>query len=108
MTVKPQRCPTCHRRYKRSNDQNARYWALLHAISERVKVRGDTFSPETWHLYFKSRFLGRQEYRLPNGANMMVPNSTADLEVPEFSDYMTKLEAWAAERDVWLEDGVLK
>jgi hypothetical protein len=108
MSTKPVRCPTCHRRFKRSNDQNARYWALLHAISEKVKPgNGDGFSAETWHVYFKSKFLGCDEYAMPNGKTMLIPRSTADLDVSEFADYMTKLDAWAAERDVWLEDGML-
>jgi hypothetical protein len=38
---------------------------------------------------------------------MMIPESTADLDVPEFSDYLTKCEAWAAERDIYAEDGML-
>ena len=30
--------------------------------------------------------------------------SQAQLDVAEFNDYMTKVEAWAAERGVWLAD----
>jgi len=33
-----------------------------------------------------------------------IVRSSADLDVDAFSDYMTKVEAWAAERGVFLED----
>lgn len=98
------RCPTCNRRHKRSNPQNARYWLLLHAIAEKLKPQDAIYSAETWHTYFKSRFLGCEEIALPNGKVLQIPNSTADLEIPEFADYMTKVEVWANEHGVWLED----
>ena len=106
MTARPTvaRCPTCHRRHKRSNPQNARYWLLLHEISEKLRPGGEQFSPESYHEWFKSKLLGRVEVKLPNGYTTQITNSTADLETPEFSDYMTKVEAWASERGVWLAD----
>jgi hypothetical protein len=32
------------------------------------------------------------------------PNSSAEEDTPEFSDYMTAVEAWAAERGVFLDE----
>ncbi len=104
MAEKLTRCPACHRRFRRSNPQNARYWLLIHAIAEKVKPNGQEFGPETWHTWAKSKFLGCEEFRLPNGKTLLIPKSTTDLEVPEFADYMTQLEAWANEHKVWLED----
>ena len=102
--MKQERCPTCHRRHKRSNPQNARYWLLLHAIADKLRPNGEEFSAESYHEFFKSRFLGSEDVRLPNGKTIQIRHSTTDLEVPEFSDYFEKVSAWAAERDVWLED----
>lgn len=102
--MKQDRCPTCKRRHKRSTEANRRYWLLLHLIAENVRPEKQAYSAEVWHTYFKSRFLGCVEVKLPNGKTMPIPNSSADLDVGEFNDYMTKVEAWAGERDVWLAD----
>ena len=102
--TRPLRCPTCHRPHKRSSDQNRRYWLLLHMIAERVTPLQQTYSADQWHEYFKSRFLGCEEVKLPNGKVLQIPRSSADLTTPEFNDYMTQVEAWASERDIFLED----
>lgn len=99
-----ERCPTCHRRYRRSNPANARYWLLLSLIAEKVKPEERAFSTETWHTYFKSRYLGCDEHKLPNGMTMQIPKSSADLDTAEFTTYMNQVEEWARDRDVWLED----
>jgi len=100
---KPDRCPTCHRRHRRSNPANARYWLLLHAIADKVKPGGLSYSADQWHHYMKSRYLGCDDVALPNGKTLTIPKSSADLDVADFNDYMTKVEAWAVERDVWLD-----
>lgn len=102
--LRPERCPTCHRRHKRSNPQNARYWLLLHAIADKVRPETVTYSAQTWHYYFRSRFLGCDEVKMPNGETLLIPLSTADLDIAEFNVYMEQVEHWAAMRDVWLED----
>lgn len=100
----PARCPTCKRKYKRSRQANARYWTLLHQLAERLPVRGQHYSAENWHRYFKSKFLGCVEHRMPNGKTVIEINSSADLDVDEFNSFTTKVEAFAAERDIYLED----
>ncbi len=98
------RCPSCGRKYRRSNPQNARYWLLLFRISERLPVQGQTYSAEQFHLYFKSRFIGCDDVKLPNGKVITIPKSSADLDVAEFNEYMEKVEAWAAEHNVYLDE----
>jgi hypothetical protein len=68
-----------------------------------VKKVGD-YSTDSWHLYFKQRFLGQDEVKLPNGKIVQIPKSTADLPVDDMSTYYTKVEQWAAERGVFLGD----
>ena len=104
--MKLERCPTCHRKHRRSNPANARYWLLLHAIAEKVKPGGNAASADTWHLWAKSKFLGCDDVKLPSGKTLTIPRSTAALDTAEFNDYMTAVEAWAATRDVWLDDVV--
>jgi hypothetical protein len=89
---------------KRSHQANARYWLLLHQISENVKPSGKTYGAETWHCWAKSKWLGVDEHKLPNGKTMQIPKSSADLDTAEFNDYMTAVETWAGERGVWLAD----
>lgn len=100
----PERCPTCGRRNKRSNEQNSRYWALLSLIAERLKPKGESYSTETWHTLFKKLYIGWDEVKLPNGQPFIVVHSSADLDVAAFGDYMTQIEAFAAEYDVYLDD----
>jgi len=77
----------------RSLDQNARYWALLTAISQQAPshMGGEWHSPEVWAEYCKRRFLGMESGPWGNG----VPRSTRKLKIGEFADYMTEIESWA-------------
>lgn len=79
---------------------------LYHLMSEKVKVHGETYSAETWHRYAKSKFLGCEEFRLPNGKTYIEARSTAALDKQEFSDYMTQVELLANGFDCYLEDEV--
>lgn len=97
------RCPTCGQLPKRTIDQNKRYWALLHAIADKLETADGKFSAETWHLYFKSRFIGMEEIRLPNRKIVQQPKSTTELDKSEFTDYMFNVEAWAVEHGVVLD-----
>jgi len=103
-TSRSSRCPTCHRRIKRSSEANRRYWALLHAVSEKLRPGGKQYSAESYHLWAKSKWIGCDEMKLPNGAVLLMPRSSADLSTEKFADYMTQLEAWANDLDVFLED----
>jgi hypothetical protein len=97
------RCPTCHRKHKRSNPANALLWALYHAMAER-DWNGQRYSAESFHAYYKQRFLGADDVLLPNGKTLTIPRSTANLDADEFSDYLAKVEADAAERGVFLSE----
>lgn len=98
------RCPTCKRRMTRTHVANARYWLLLHKLSDQLRPDGVTYSAETWHRYCASRFLGNDEFVLPNKKLMLIPKSTSALDVEQFGDYMDAVEAFANERNVWLDD----
>ena len=97
------RCVTCGRKHRRSHPQNARYWMLLHEISDGVRPQGQSYSAEVWHHYMKLRYLGGDDVRLPNGKVITVPRSTAALDIGGFNEFMAAVEHWAGERDVWLD-----
>jgi hypothetical protein len=94
------RCPYCGHAPKRNLDQNAKYWALLHEIADQLRPQGQQYSADTWHEYFKQRYLGADEVRLPNGKVVSRSRSTSDLDKDEMSVYITKIEAWATEKGV--------
>jgi hypothetical protein len=102
--LKPKRCPSCGRAPKRSSEQNRRYWALINAISAKLNNAGEHFSGEAWHWWLKQRFIGMDELKLPSGKVVAQPCSSADLETPEFADYMTQCEVWANEHGVCLDE----
>jgi hypothetical protein len=77
---------------------------LINAISANLPVKDEHYSADSWHLYMKQRFLGADDIRLPNGKIVTQPKSSADLDTPEFCDYMQKVEVWAHEHDIYLED----
>lgn len=89
----------------RSSEQNRRYWAILNEIAEYA-VHGQKYPADAWHEYFKGRFIGKEEIRLPNGDTLNRPISTTTLDVGQFADYMTQVEAWAAGRGILLGDEV--
>lgn len=100
----PDRCPTCGRRHKRSTEANRYYWLLLHKIAEGVKPDGQVYSADTWHQYWKLKLLGGDDITLPNGKVIVMPKSSADLDKDEFMEYVDQIEAWAAERGVYLDE----
>jgi len=86
--------------YKRSTEQNRRYWALLNEISEGLPVQGVKHSPEVWHTYFRSKLIGCDDLTLPNGKVIQQPISTTTLDKAAFGEYMTRIEVWAAEHGI--------
>lgn len=78
---------------KRSGDQNKRYWALLQEIATNGWVEGKQFSADAWHEHMKRTFIGCEE--VPKGGTVGI--STTTLSVGEFTDYMEKVQAYAAE-----------
>jgi hypothetical protein len=64
----------------------------LSQIAEQAKVGGQAYSPEAWHEVAKRKFLGVIE--LPDGS--IVGKSSTSLTTSEFSEFCTKVEAWAA------------
>ena len=104
--MKPEivRCPTCGRRRTRTNNANARLWLLYHKIAEKIRPEGALYSAEQWHNYFKSRFLGCDDIKLPNKKVIHMPRSTADLSTVDFGEYMQQVEQWANEHGVYMDE----
>lgn len=79
---------------KRSGAQNRLYWRLLTDISDTAWVDGKQFSKDAWHAWFAGEFIGWEE--LPGGQRS--PISTASLSVPEFTNYIERVQQHATEQ----------
>ena len=79
---------------KRTPAQNRRYWGkgVLAQIAEQATVNGRLFDAESWHELFKRKFIGVVE--LPDGSVQGM--SSTVLNTAEFSEFCTKVEAYAA------------
>jgi hypothetical protein len=73
-------------------------------MADKLKPQGQAYTAEVWHEYFKSRLLGMDDVKLPNGKVIHRCRSSTDLDVAEFGEFMEKVEHFAAERGVYLED----
>ncbi len=97
------KCPACGRQEPRSSQQNSRYWKLLSLLAEKI-IQGTKYNAEAWHEYFKLKYLGAEDIKLPNGKIVTRTKSTTDLDKPEFNEYMMQVEVWCNDRGVYLEE----
>lgn len=108
MSLLGDKCPTCGHRKTRSERQNRRYRAILRELSAKLN-----FSPDVIHEYCKRTYLGLQDLILPDGKQITIAISTADLPMhpdpadpgkPNWHDYMIQVEKFAAENEIYIED----
>jgi hypothetical protein len=76
---------------KRSTEQNRLLWATLNQIADGAWLGGRQFSANSWHEFYKRKFIGCEE--LPDGFQGI---STTTLSVGEFSDYIERIRQHAA------------
>ena len=82
-------------RRKRTKPQNRRYWSggvLAQVAQQATTLDGRLQSAKNWHEVFKQMFIGVEE--LPNGT--VIGKSSKDLTTAEFSEFCTRVEAYAA------------
>lgn len=89
---------------KRRDVQNRRYWAIMHQVSEQLRVNNENMSVDTWHEWAKRRFIGVREIVLPDGEIAILGMTSTELSVQDFSDYMQMVEAWAVDHGVIFND----
>ena len=65
---------------------------------------GQTYSAESFHKYYASKYLGSDDIAMPNGKTLQIPRSTSALDVAEFGEYFDAVQADANERGVWLDE----
>lgn len=82
------------KRKSRTPKQNNRYWGngVLAQIAKQAVVNGVRYSADIWHEMFKRMFIGVVD--LPDGS--VIGMSSRNLSTVEFSDFCSKVEAYAA------------
>ena len=92
---------------KRNAEQNRFYWGpVLTTIAEQAYVDGRQFDKDTWHEYLARKFGVCDEVVLPDGEIITRRKSTTQMTVGEFSEYLNRVQAYAAselgvEFDAW-------
>lgn len=79
-------------RKPRSVKSNAFYWASI--IGTLAGTTGH--SPEEIHFFLKKEFLPRSFIKL-GGKEIELQKSTTELTTQEFSEYLDRIRAWAAQ-----------
>lgn len=81
-------------RRRRTKRQNRRYWGngVLAQIAAQAVVGGRLYSAETWHEFFKRKFIGVEE--LPDGS--VIGKSSTKLTTAQFCAFSDQVEAYAA------------
>lgn len=83
----------------RSYEQNAAYWVWIHEVCDAgvQDSEGKPFDAGRLHSTMKRKFLGKFIRIMPNGDTEELEATTTRLKRKEFSDYMTRCQAWVAE-----------
>lgn len=83
---------------RRNAEQNKRYWrGVLQQIAEQVWIDGKPFDKKNWHEFYAEKFGYFEEIDMPDGTRKLRRRSTTEYTVKEFAEYMTKIEADAAQ-----------
>lgn len=100
------KCPSCGQEEKLSDPQRDRYFAMLQGYCRHPKMTDRRVSVKGLHLYLKELYLGCDEVPLPDGRVKFVARSVSRKSGPDkltMSEYMQRVEAWAAEMGLWEE-----
>ena len=94
----------------RSNEQNARMWALLTEVSRQVDWYGQKLTAEEWKDVFSASLKKQKAVPGLDGGFVILGQRTSKMTVREMADLMTLIEAFGAEQGVrfsapeWMEE----
>lgn len=83
----------------RSLSANAYLWVIYEAIGEWCG-----HNKEEIHVFMKAQFLPLQEVALPTGELVKMIGSTRKLSTEQFSEYVSRVKAWAAGNGCYVPD----
>lgn len=82
---------------KRSLSQNNLYWVWLKALADKFSEKSGPYSKEDMHDLMRHLYLGYEDRRIGNTVIGHQLSSTSDLEPGNMAEYLSKIEAWAAD-----------
>lgn len=88
---------------KRSVSANALYWQWLTQMANHFSRKGNKYTRDDLHDVMRHKFLGSTEPRTVG--RTLIPaqiRSTTGLNVSEFCEYMTRIDAWAQDQGCYL------
>lgn len=83
----------------RTNLMNRLYWARLTEIADQWRDGNTYYTEDGLHEAFAEALLPKKEIETPTGKKL-IRKSTTELTVAEFSDYMERIAAWAADKGI--------
>jgi len=87
---------------RRSNDQNAKFWAMATDVATQLKWHGLRLTPDDWKLIFLDA-LRREVRMVPNIDNngfVSLGRSSSDLSKEEFRDLIELVAAFGANHGI--------
>ncbi len=86
---------------RRSPDQNALFWKWMEELSWYFSKRGNALTKDDAHDLMCHTFLGYEEKTI--GRTLVTKmRTTSKLSVEEFSEFLDKIDAWAADKGCYL------
>ncbi|EPS1221638.1 recombination protein NinB [Burkholderia cenocepacia] len=82
-------------REKRTIDQNKKLHAMIRDIAEQAWVDGRQYSEDAWKEIIRRTYIGTEEIDLPGGTRVERGISTTSLDVEQFAQMITAVQAWA-------------
>ena len=89
-------------RITRSQRQNRRHWAILEQISYWQGLKGNKYSTETWHEYFKQELLEPDSTVIKG--RLVLKYDSRNLSTKDFNEFDEKICAWAANEGITILD----
>lgn len=85
---------------KRSDDQNARLWAMLTDVSRQVNWYGQKLTPEEWKHVMSASLKKQKVVPGLDGGFVVMGQSTSVMGVREMCELQELISAFGAEREV--------
>ena len=92
------------KRPKRSDEQNAKMWAMLGDVSRQVKWYGQDLTPEDWKHVFTASLTKQRAVPGIDGGFVVLGVSTRDKPKEWFSDLFQVIYAFGSEKGVIWSD----
>lgn len=93
-------CPLCGKVLRRTLDQNARMWAMLHELSKSVDWHGQKLLDTEWKDLLTAALLRQKVVPGIDGGFVVLGTSTRRMTKQEMSDLMELIAAFGSEHGV--------